>query len=152
MPLDPGEYKCGRCNKYHELDAVEIHHCARCGCIRGLDHHCSVLGTCISQDNQAYFILMLVCGGIYAGLLCYSSLLAEEIILCSFFSLNCVFLSTFALLECVLPIIRLPLYKLTKAPRHAPGKRLLLPLSTIILILILTRSALEESFGRTCVS
>jgi hypothetical protein len=41
--------------------ARRVRHCRHCNtCIRGFDHHCPWLGTCIGQRNYHYFLYFLV--------------------------------------------------------------------------------------------
>jgi len=44
-------YRCGHCN-----------FCGRC--ILRLDHHCHVVGACIGERNQRFFVALLFCAGI----------------------------------------------------------------------------------------
>ncbi|KAG8349125.1 hypothetical protein TRVL_00077 [Trypanosoma vivax] len=44
----------------NDADAVDTHLCPLCRlCVRGYDHHCDILGSCIGRRNMCFFILFL---------------------------------------------------------------------------------------------
>lgn len=48
------------CTKCKINKPERAHHCKRCDkCIKRMDHHCPWIGTCVNNDNLAYFVRFL---------------------------------------------------------------------------------------------
>lgn len=64
------------CRKCQKPKPERAHHCRRCqSCIKKMDHHCPWIGTCVNNDNLAYFVRFTTLGCITALIqacyLCY---------------------------------------------------------------------------------
>lgn len=70
-----------QCSKCGADDKPGTFHCDICDvCIRGLDHHCALMGKCIGEGNIRYFysfllsLFLFVCYGVVWGLIASTKL------------------------------------------------------------------------------
>lgn len=73
MPFDnrataPEQLNWSHCKKCLIQRPLKSHHCSRCQrCVRRMDHHCPWINSCVGEDNQWVFVLLLLYGFLLSG-------------------------------------------------------------------------------------